>query len=111
MTTVDTFFAKREPTDAECESAAQVCEEWCQVYPVFFPNKNLTRKMVEWSIMMPKFIREKKGFMNTMLRLEQEGEHLHQILNSLENRFKSVYNKSERYYLILKELENKHYSK
>ena len=61
------------------------------------------------SIVMP--IREKKGFMNTMLRLEQEGEHLHQILNSLENRFKSVYNKSERYYLILKELENKHYSK
>ena len=29
VTTVDTFFAKREPTDAECESAAQVCEEWC----------------------------------------------------------------------------------
>ena len=62
---------------------------------------------------MPKFIREKKGFMNTMLRLEQEGEHLHdhQILNSLENRFKSVYNKAERYFLILKEHENKHYSK
>ena len=38
-------------------------------------------------------------------------EHLHQILNSLENRFKSVYNKTERYFLILKELENKHYSK
>ena len=97
MTTVDTFFAKRDPTDAECESAAQVCEEWCELYPVFFPNRNLTRKMVEWSIVMPKFIREKKGFINTMLRLEQEEQedlHDHQILNSLENRFKSVYNKS-----------------
>ena len=49
--------------------------------------------------------------MNTVLRLEQEGEHLHQVLNSLETRFKSVYNKQERYFLILKELENKHYSK
>ena len=58
-----------------------------------------------------KFIREKKGFMNTMLRLEHEEEHLHQIMNSLENRFKAVYNKTERYFLILKELENKHYSK
>ena len=66
--------------------------------------------MVEWSIVMPRFIREKKGFMNTVLRLEQEGEHLHQILNSLETRFKSVYNKAERYFLILKELENKHYA-
>ncbi len=36
--------------------------------------------------------------------LEQEGEHLHQVLNSLETRFKSVYNKQERYFLILGEL-------
>ena len=66
--------------------------------------------MVEWSIVMPRFIREKKGFMNTVLRLEHEGEHLHQVLNSLETRFKSVYNKQERYFLILRELENKHYA-
>ena len=110
VTTVDTFFAKRDPTDEECEVAAQVCEEWCQLYPVYFPRRNLTRKMVEWSIVMPRFIREKKGFMNTVLRLEQEGEHLHQVLNSLETRFKSVYNKHERYFLILRELENKHYA-
>ena len=70
----------------------------------------MTIKLVEWSIVMPRFIREKKGFMNTVLRLEQEGEHLHQILNSLETSFKSVYNKEERYCLILKELENKHYA-
>ena len=67
--------------------------------------------MVEWSIVMPRFIREKKGLMNAMFRLEQEGEHAHQILNSLETRFKSVFNKSERYFLILKEFENKHYAK
>ena len=47
VTTVDTFFAKRDPTDAECESAAQVCEEWCELYPVFFPNKNLTRSSTD----------------------------------------------------------------
>ena len=40
MTTVDTFFAKRNPTDEECE--------------------------------------------------EQEGEHAHQVMNSLETRFGSV---------------------
>ena len=73
VTTVDTFFAKRDPTDGECEEAAQVCKEWCQVYTVYIPNRNLTRKIVEWSIVMPRFIREKKGFMNIVLRLEQEG--------------------------------------
>ena len=75
-----------------------------------FLREILPEKLVEWSIVMPRFIREKKGFMNTVLRSEQEGEHLHQILNSLETSFKSVYNKEERYCLILKELENKHYA-
>ena len=111
VTTVDKFFTKRNPSDEECETAAQACEQWCKIYPVFFPNRNLTRKMVEWSIVMPRFIREKNGLMNAMFRLEQEGEHAHQILNSLETRFKSVFNKSERYFLILKEFENKHYAK
>ena len=45
VTTVDTFFAKRDPTDEECEQAAQVCEEWCKMYPVYFPKRNFTRKI------------------------------------------------------------------
>ena len=73
-------------------------------------TKNLTRKMVEWSLVMPTFIREYKGLMNVILKLEQEGEHLHQLMNSLETRYKAVYNKSERYFLMLKEYENKLYS-
>ena len=81
------------------------------MYPVFFPNKNLTRKMVEWSVVVSRLIREKKGLLNAIFRLEQEGEHAHQILNSLETRFESVYKKSEMYFLILKEFENEHYSK
>ena len=48
--------------------------------------------------------------MNVILKLEQEGEHLHQIMNSLENRYKAVYNKAERYFLMLEEYENKLYS-
>ena len=40
---------------------------------------------------------------------KQEGEDLHQLLNALETRYKSVYNKSERYFLMLKEYENKMY--
>ena len=109
LATVDTFFSKSHPTDEECEEAAKTCEEWCKIYPGFFPSKNLTRKMIEWSVVMPRFIREKKGMMHKIFKLEQEGEHLHQLLNALETRYKSVYNKSERYFLMLKEYENKMY--
>ena len=51
VTTVDTFFAKRNPSDEEYETAAQVCEQWCKM----------------------------KGLMNAMFRLEQECEHAHKI--------------------------------
>ena len=70
---------------------------------------NLTRKMVEFSLVLPKFLREKKGLINKILRLEQEGQHLHQILNAIERTYKSVKNKQERYWLMLESYENKLY--
>ena len=107
---VDSFITLREPTDDQCEEAAVVCEEFCKLYPVFFPHKNLTRKMTEWSLVLPRFIREKKGMCNRMMRLEQEGEHLHKELNSLERSQKQTLNKAKRYFDILKEYENKLYA-
>ena len=46
---------------------------------------------------------------NKVLRLEQEGEHLHQLLNAIEKSYKSVHNKAERYWLMLETYENKLY--
>ena len=61
-----------------------------KMYPIFFLNNNLTTKMANYSLVLPKFIREKKGLVNTMFRLEQEGEHIHQVLNQLERVYKSI---------------------
>ena len=107
---IDTFMSIRNPTREENEKGAKECEKWCEIFPVFFPEKNLTRKMVEISLVMPKFIRKQPGLLNTILRLEQEGEHLHQIFNTLEKTYKSTYNKENRYWLMLEEYENKIYS-
>ena len=96
VSNVDKYMSNRHPTDEEVEKFAQECDKFCKLFPVFFPRKNLTRKMVELSLVLPKFIREMKGKLNTILRFEQEGEHLHQLLNSLENKYKSIYNKEER---------------
>ena len=49
VTTVDTFFAKRDPTDEECEQAAQVWEEWWKC-----TSSLLSIKMVVCSIVMPR---------------------------------------------------------
>ena len=66
--------------------------------------------MANYSLVLPKFIREKKGLVNTMFRLEQEGEHIHQVLNQLERTYKSIASKPKRYYHMIENFENKLYS-
>ena len=47
--------------------------------------------------------------MNKMFRLEQEGEHIHQLLNTLERVFKPIVSKPLRYFHIMEAYENKVY--
>ncbi len=75
-----------------------------------FPQRSLTRKMLELSMVMPRFIREEApGMINKILRLEQEGEHIHANMNRLETKHNSTMNKSTRYWQMLKDYENKLY--
>ena len=76
---LDEFFAKRDPSPEEIEEGAKLCEQHGEIFPQLFKDKNLTRKV----IVLPKQIRELR-IANLMLRLEEEGEHLHQVFNSLE---------------------------
>ena len=63
--------------------------------------------MTVYSLVLPKFIREKQGLVNTMFRLEQEGEHIHQILNSLEKVYKPIAYKPLRYFHMIEAYKNK----
>ena len=94
VSTADWYFSQRDLSDNELEKCAVVCEQWCIMFPQYFPKQNITRKMLEYSMVLPRFLREKKNLMNTLLRFEQEGEHLHQLLNSSERAsYQSVFNK------------------
>ena len=111
ISAVDEFFSLGKPTAEENEAGAIMCEQWCKVFPVLFPQKSLTRKMVEMSLVMPKFIRdEKPGFLNKILRLEQEGERQHAEMNTLEEKYKQTMQKGVRYWQMLCDKENKLYA-
>ena len=45
---------------------------------------------------------------NEMLRIEQEGEHLHQVFNTLERKYKNVALRERRFWYMLQEYENKY---
>ena len=99
----------RQPSVEENERMAKECEKFCILFPVMFPERNLTRKMVELSLVMPKIIRrEKPGIINKILRLEQEGEHA--VINRIERNLTMTLNKSTRYWQVLRDYENKLYS-
>ena len=80
------------------------------MFPVMFPKRNLTRKMIELSLVFPRFIREQPGLINFILRLEQEGEHIHAPMNKSETKFRSTKRKCDRYWQMLQDYENKLYT-
>ena len=87
------------------EEATKACENYTRRFPVLF-KRNMTRKMHVFSIVLPKFIREKGDYFK-YLKLEQNGESRHHLLNELEVTHACLKNQSERYFLMLKALENK----
>ena len=108
---VDKMISLRKPTKEENEEMAKQCENFCKIFPVMFPERSLTRKMIELSLVMPTIIRrERPGMINKILRLEQEGEHIHAVINRLERNLTMTLNKSTRYWQVLREYENKIYN-
>ena len=47
---------------------------------------------------------------NKILRLKQEGEHLHAVINRIERNLTMTLNKSTRYWQVLRDYENKLYN-
>ena len=68
ISNIDKLMSLRSPTPQENESLARECEKWCEVFPVLFPKRSLTRKMIEMSLVMPKFIREQSFEQNLAFR-------------------------------------------
>ena len=111
LTKYNKYLAIRSPTREQVEEAAKNCEKFCLLFPTFFPNKNLTPKMVELSLVIPTFLRTKPILMNHMFRLEQEGEHLHNTMNKEERTLKNICKREERYFKMIQNHENKIYCK
>ena len=103
------YLALRSPTKEQVENAAKECEKFCILFPQYFPQKSLTPKMVELSLVIPTFLRTRPILMNHMFRLEQEGEHLHNKMNKEEMSLKNVYKTEEIYFKMIEHHENKIY--
>ena len=86
------------------EITALALEEFGKYFPVHF-FRNLTRKMHILSVIAPEQVRRNGNFYK-YLKLEQETERAHHILNLLEVRFECVKNKAMKYFLMLQAFKN-----
>ena len=105
LTNIDTLLTKSgEKTPEERELTAQACEEFGKFFPVNF-KRSLTRKMHVISYVAPQQIRNEGDFFK-YLKLEQEIERAHHVLNILERRFEAVKNKAVKYFLMIRAFKN-----
>ncbi len=87
---------------------ARICEQFTEVFLVLFLQNHITRKMHVLSIVAPMQIRQ-QWIVYKMLKIEQAGEVLHKKLNDLDTQFNNEKDLSQRYFKMLRELENKYY--
>ena len=82
ISAIEKFMATPNPSPEYAEEAAKMCEEFGEIFPMNFPEKSLTKKIHTLVYVMPKYIRE-QNICHLMLKLEQAGEKLHNILNTI----------------------------
>ena len=105
MTNIDTLLTTPgEKTLEQREQTAQACEEFGNFFPVNF-SRPLTRKFHILSYVAPQQIRNDGDFFK-YLKLEQEIECAHHVLNILERRFEAVKNKAIKYFLMIRAFKN-----
>ena len=106
LTDCDTYFSVKDPTKEDIKKLIVACELFCKQFPKNFPTKNITRKMDCLSLILPLIIKEKGSNLYKYLKMEQEGERIHQRIKKLDQKYTNVRDKTERYYLIIRDLEN-----
>ena len=92
----------------EREQTAQACEKFTEIFLVLFSENHLTRKMHVLGIVAPMQIRTQE-IVYKMLKVEKAGEVLDKKLNDLDTQFNNEKDLSERFFKMLRELENTYY--
>ena len=96
------FLKSRHLTSDEIACIKQLCIEFGEVFPVFFPKCNVTCKIHELIFNVPRFVSE---FRTIGMMSEEEGESIHASVNSELCQLFSVHEPAKKLSFILKRQE------
>ena len=89
-------------TEEEVLKVSELCHEFGNVYPILFPENNITRKIHELILNVPKFICR---FRTVGMLSEEEGESLHASVNCELRQLFAVRDPTKKLALLLKRQE------
>ena len=96
------MMANRFLSDDEISILCLKCKQFGQLYPIYFPNASIQRKVHELIFSVPRFVKKHKTI---GLLSEQSGESLHAAVNMEVRQLVSVKDKSQQIRLVFERQE------
>ena len=109
LTKLHFFFSKPHTSEEEKRDAANSAKDFTKYFPVYFPEQNITRKMHVIGFVIPELIEKdtSDNICHKFLKLEQAGERVHNIWNSLiRTRFFAIKDSNKKLLSTFLEYEN-----
>ena len=86
------------------EMVKYFCEEWGKIWPVLFPQRNITPKGHIMAFVLPRIVEEHRTFFK-FYKVEEKGESIHATMNDIERKCWVIKNKQARLWKIIERYE------
>ena len=95
-------MTRRFLTESECTDLEEKCTHFGDIFPIFFPDRKITRKIHELIFNIPRFV---KNWKTIGMLSEQEGESKHAAVNAELRSLACVRNHAEKIRLVIEKEE------
>ena len=90
--------------DEGVQNVKDFCEEWGKIWPVLFPNRNITPKGHILAFVLPKVVEQHRTFFR-FYKVEEKGESIHATMNDINRKCWVIKNKEARLWKIIERYE------
>ena len=90
--------------EADITMITEICESWGKLWPIHFPERNITPKGHILSFVLPKAVEEHKSFFR-FYKVEQKGESIHATMNDIDRKCWVMKNEEARLWKLIERYE------
>ena len=88
----------------DIQMVKEICESWGELWPIHFPERNITPIGHILSFVLPKAVEEHKTFWR-FYKVEQKGESIHAMMNDIDRKCWVIKNEESRLWKLIERYE------